>query len=268
MISVIIPTFRPGNYINTCLDSFCAQTIQKELVEIILVLNGDKEPFFHQLTLYAEEHAEWNIRLLHSQSKGVSNARNLGIQEARGEFIVFADDDDWVSPSYLKELYQRASSDGIVLSNVIAKGRDKLSSEPYFIAEAFHHIAGKADIDIFEARSYFSVPVGKIIPRQIIDCDLFPTDFSLGEDALFMFAISRRVRHITTTSPDATYFVWLRPSSASRSSYTYGFRVKLALRTAIRYTTIFLKHPRSYHFTFFLSRIVATLRKLFQRNYQ
>lgn len=266
-ISVIIPTYRPESYIYECLDSLLHQTLPQEQFEIIVVLNGERNPYEEQLSEYARN-ASSTIQILYSEKKGVSSARNLGIDQSKGQYIVFVDDDDWVSPNYLENLVAQADENCVVLSNLVAVGDDKTTPENHFISNAYVRNAGQKNLTLFKTRSFFSSPVGKIIPRNVIGGDRFFPDFTLGEDSLFMFTISRRVKKIQLASSDTIYYVWKRASSASRSHYSYFFRVKLAMRTTIRYITLFLKDPFNYDFPFFLSRVVATLRKLFQKTYQ
>ncbi|MBR6444821.1 MAG: glycosyltransferase family 2 protein [Prevotella sp.] len=267
-ISVIIPTYRPDTYIFKCLESLLNQTLPKNQFEIIVVLNGDKEPYEKQLSEFAERFGEQTIQILYSEEKGVSNARNTGIEASKGKYLVFVDDDDWVSPNYLTNLLSQADPNTIVLSNVVAIDEDRKTPTQHFMSDAYAKNKGNKNVSLFKIRSYFSSPCGKIIPRNVIGDNRFLRNFSLGEDALFMFDISRKVKRIQMASPDTIYYIWIRKNSASRSHYSYFFRLKLAMRTAWRYTTIFLRNPFGYHFPFYLSRIVATFRKLFQKTYK
>ena len=114
-ISVVIPTYKPGAYIWECLDSLGRQTLSKEEFEVIIVLNGEKEPYFSQIEDYVRQHeGELNMRLLYSEKSGVSNARNMGIDEARGEYLTFIDDDDWVTDNYLYNLFAKADSAAVI----------------------------------------------------------------------------------------------------------------------------------------------------------
>ena len=268
-ISVIIPTYKPGNYIYECLDSLCRQTLPKEQFEVIVVLNGEKEPFFSQIKDYAKKHInKVSILLLYSEKAGVSNARNMGIDKARGDYLTFVDDDDWVSDNYLAHLMEKADVSTIVASNVILTDEDTGKEMVYFLTDAYNRVAGLKHPSLFTARSFLSPPFCKLIPQAIISSDRFPTDFSLGEDSIFIFTISKRLKEIRFTDADTVYFVRYRSASASHRHYSYSFRVKLALRTSLRYVGLYLKSPFDYDFKFFLSRIAATLLKLFWKSYQ
>ena len=84
--------------------------------EVLIVLNGDKEPFFSDISDLIQDYH--NIKLIYTPLKGVSNARNIGIESSIGDYICFIDDDDIVSPSYLERLLEQASADTISISNV------------------------------------------------------------------------------------------------------------------------------------------------------
>ena len=85
-ISVIIPSFKPDNYIDACLASLAVQTIPKESFEVIVILNGCEEPWKTNLSQLLErfriEHGMCGI-LLHSDWGSVSNARNMGLAKAK-----------------------------------------------------------------------------------------------------------------------------------------------------------------------------------------
>ena len=117
-ISVIIPTYLPKDYLWECMDSLENQTLSKDEFEVILVLNGEREPYESNIRKKLHEYTFTN-KLLYSTPNGVSRARNLGLDHAQGQYICFIDDDDWVSDSYLEELLSRANANSIVAANVI-----------------------------------------------------------------------------------------------------------------------------------------------------
>ena len=120
MISIIIPTYRPQDYLWQCLDSFAAQTLDKRLWELVVVLNGESEPWLNQLKDYRDSHPDMHIQIFHTETTGVSNARNIGLDKAKGEYIGFVDDDDYVSPTYLEELASIATPDTVSAAFSIA----------------------------------------------------------------------------------------------------------------------------------------------------
>ena len=115
-ISVIIPTYKPQAYLWECLGSLCRQTFDKNAFEIILILNGCKEPYYAQIKEYISVNMSGcNVILLQTDTGGVSNARNIGLDIAKGEYITFIDDDDYVSSKYLECLYEKVAIDTVSL---------------------------------------------------------------------------------------------------------------------------------------------------------
>ena len=94
-ISVIIPTYKPDYYIWECLNSIVSQSLDKGNYEVFIILNGDKEPFFTEIESYLKNNNLNNFHLIYTQKKGVSNARNIGLDRAKGDYICFVDDDDF-----------------------------------------------------------------------------------------------------------------------------------------------------------------------------
>lgn len=269
IISVIIPAFKPQDYIYKNLEALHLQTLSQEQFEVIIVLNGPKEPYYNDLSAYIAAHAD-NVKLYYSENPGVSNARNKGIELSCGQYLTFIDDDDWVSNTYLESLLFQANTENIVTSNfTIIDDSTGEETDQYlnYLPKVYQRLKGKENPSFFAARSFLSPPVGKLIHRDIIGSCRFNTKFALGEDSLFCFEISKNIRHIRLSSEDAIYYVRIRKESASHRHYTYWFRVKLALRTSCEYFRLYLKNPTQYNIPLFISRVVATLRKLIHKAY-
>lgn len=267
-ISVIIPTYKPKEYLYKCLDTLSKQTLSLNKFEIIIVLNGDKEPYFNQIENYISRLQLTNTKLLYTETSGVSNARNTGIDASCGDYITFIDDDDYVTPDYLQSLLNKADTDIITVSNIIAIDDSTGEQESCYLTDAFQHIKGKEKASLPDARSFMSPVGGKLISRSTIGNSRFPLNFKLGEDSLFMFDISRNVNYIVPTAEETKYYYTTRQNSASRQNFTYLFRVRLAFRMICAFTKLWLKAPTKYNFPFFLTRIASQLRKLTQKVYQ
>ena len=89
-VSIIIPVYNSGPYLNKCLDSVLAQTMQE--LEIILVNDGSTDGSPAILEDYALRDAR--IRIISQENQGLSGARNTGIRAARGSYLTFLDSDD------------------------------------------------------------------------------------------------------------------------------------------------------------------------------
>ncbi len=101
-ISVIVPIYKTEKYLRKCIDSILAQTFED--FELILVDDGSPD----QCGAICEEYAASNskVRVFHKENGGISSARNVGIEAALGNWIVFVDSDDHVEASYLQNMVQ------------------------------------------------------------------------------------------------------------------------------------------------------------------
>lgn len=104
-VSVIIPIYNVEKYLKKCVDSILNQTFEK--YEIILVDDGSPDNCPKIADDYAEKYPEI-ITALHKKNGGVGDARNFGIEHARGEYILILDSDDYVEPNMLECLYNNA----------------------------------------------------------------------------------------------------------------------------------------------------------------
>ena len=256
-ISVIVPTYRPDAYLFECLDSLRHQTLPMNQWEGIIVLNGCDEPWRTQINAYLKQHKASNIRLIQTDAPGVSNARNIGMEAAQGDYIAFIDDDDYVSDTYLERLLAIASPDTIAASYTRAFS-DTQDYIPYYIEREYKRFAGKGAVPFYKAKRYFGGPCMKLIHRAIIDGTRFDTRFRNGEDSLFMFEISKHIRFIHLTDTDAVYYRRLRAGSASMGQQRCKAFIN-RLRLMHAYHAVYRREPKAYRFEFYITRLIASL---------
>lgn len=256
LISVIIPTFRDEGFIWECLDSICNQTIAKENYEIIVVLNGKNEEYHQSLKLYSNN---INIKLLHTELLGVSNARNIGLDAAQGEYITFIDDDDYVSENYLQSLIDVASTDTIATSYTIGIDENgNALSTPYRIEKEYLNYAKHGKQPFYKPSRYMDGTWTKLIHRTIIGDLRFDKNFKNGEDSLFMFAISKNIQYINFTDKTAIYYRRFRRGSASQN-YNICYNIKNSINLMKSYTVIYAKSSKRYNLFFYLTRLRGSI---------
>ena len=105
-ISVILPIFNGDFYLQEALDSIVNQTIIDD-IEVIMVDNGSTDDSRHIIEKYALDYD--NFYAYHIENKGVTFARNFGMDLAKGEYIHFMDADDYLSSEAYEKLYNLAS---------------------------------------------------------------------------------------------------------------------------------------------------------------
>ena len=146
LFSIIIPIYNVEKYLNLCLDSVLAQEFAD--YEIILVDDGSTDNSPAICDEYAEKNTK--IRVIHKTNGGLSDARNFGIKEAQGDYLMFLDSDDfWNGRNVLSELH-----------NII--------------------VERNPDIIIHELSSFYDL--GKIVPRKFKNKDIQNFSFDFKRD--------------------------------------------------------------------------------------
>lgn len=259
-ISVIIPTYKPQSYIWECLDSICGQTFPKNDFEVILVLNGCKEPYDGQIREYISNHPEVQWNFIQTDQGGVSNARNIALDVAKGEYVAFIDDDDYISPTYLEELYAKSDDKTIAVSNSFAFNDgypEKLLN--YEMTSAFNTYSPNGRMSSSKVRRFFSGPCMKLISMSFIQGRRFDVRFKNGEDSLFMFLISDKYKYVDFTSSNAIYYRRYREGSAVKSKMNKKYVLKNSFKMMGEYTRIFLSHPFRYSIRRYMKAILGSL---------
>lgn len=261
-ISVIVPTYKPQAYLWECLDSIYNQTFPKTEYELILVLNGCNEPYNAQIKDWLAKHSDFQVQYIQTDEGGVSNARNIALDKVRGEYVAFVDDDDLVSPSYLKELYDCVSPDTISLCYPYAFNDGKFDWQlPYTITEAYDHCIKHNTRKLqSKVRKYFSGPCMKLIPMSFIQGRRFDVRFKNGEDSLFMFLISDKIKKVAFTSKNAVYYRRYREGSAVTTKRTKKEEILNSLRCMKEYTKIFFRDGYSLYFYF--TRVLGAIKSM------
>lgn len=102
LVSVIIPVFNASRYLHRCIDSILSQTFEGA-IEILLVDDGSTDNSGAICDEYAANYS--CITVYHTENRGASLARRLGLEKSAGEYVTFVDSDDYVAPNYLSRLF-------------------------------------------------------------------------------------------------------------------------------------------------------------------
>ena len=103
LVSVVVPVYKiKEEYLRACVGSLLEQSLKE--IEIILVDDGSPDRCGKICDKLAE--TDCRIRVIHQRNKGVSAARNRGMEQARGKYLSFVDADDWIDPDTLAEAYR------------------------------------------------------------------------------------------------------------------------------------------------------------------
>lgn len=166
LFSIIVPIYNVERYLEQCIESVLAQDYQN--YELILVDDGSPDNSIDICIKYAKQYS--NIVVIHKINGGVSDARNAGIQIARGEYLMFLDSDDyWEGKTILSDLQKiiNESNPDIIFNYVSDVFPDKIVN--YYIKRDKLIGSFKEDFqDLYQDGIYLGFPWTKIIKKEII----------------------------------------------------------------------------------------------------
>ncbi|GHU08042.1 hypothetical protein FACS1894151_03290 [Spirochaetia bacterium] len=203
-VSVIIPVYNTSPYLCRCLDSVTGQTLRD--IEIICVNDGSTDNSLEILRGYEQKDRRLKV-IDFAENRGVSAARNAGMEAALGEYIGFVDSDDYVELDFYEKLYQKAIETGAD----IAKGRIRREN-----------IILDDNTNIKKDKMYFyyyftSAVYNRIFLKANGIC--FPEGLAYEEDPVFTIYAAAAAQRISFND-DAWYEYVKRPNSATEAPFS------------------------------------------------
>lgn len=181
-ISVIVPVYNAESTIRRCVDSILAQTYTD--FECLLIDDGSKDLSRAICDEYAEKDSR--VRVFHKENGGVSSARNVGLDNMRGEWVTFVDSDDYLQSGFLESLAFFSDSD-LVIGNCIWVNDNE---EKLLVNDIPSGIFTKEVIlPKYLYGVEFNVPWGKLFKSSVIATkDIrFKMDMRVAEDLCFVY---------------------------------------------------------------------------------
>lgn len=203
-LSVIVPVYRAEKYLKRCIDSIVNQTYKN--LEIILVDDGSPDKSGEICDVY--EKKDRRIRVLHQKNKGVSAARNAGLDMASGDFVGFVDSDDYIN----KRMYE------VLLSNCLKFDAEvSICRLARFEGEAVHVESKQPDkINMLSAREalinmhgrdgqVYTVPCNKLYRRDLFEGLRYPLN-KINEDEFLIYKVMDNAKGIVLTEEVLYYY--------------------------------------------------------------
>ena len=211
-VSVIVPVYNPGANIDDCIDSLLGQSLPPEEYELIFVDDGSTDETPARLDALAAEHD--NVRVEHIPNSGwPGRPRNIGIEMARGEYVYFVDNDDWLGRDALERLYDRAVRDDadIVIGKVVGHGK--------FVARSVFK-RDRKDVTLEWAPLVRLLTPHKLFRRALLDeHDIrFPEGRRRLEDHVFIMHAYFHAQRISVLA-DYPCYHWVMRHTEDNASY-------------------------------------------------
>ena len=207
-ISIIVPVYNVEQYLPRCIDNILNQSFAD--LELLLIDDGSKDKSGAICDEYADK--DDRIRVYHKENGGVSSARNIGLENARGEWLAFIDGDDEITEGYFNIRQEHESVDVIIKPYCVvnADGRVTCHNNELSI------LTGKDKIFRYYVQKRNNALWDKIIKRKTIGTKRFNTNVSIGEDFLFFLGVLPNVKSIAFDDT-GSYRYFLRQGSAMQS---------------------------------------------------
>lgn len=185
MISIIVPVYNCIRILDKCIEAICVQTIEDW--ELLLVDDGSTDGSDQLCDRFASEDAR--IHVFHKPNGGVSSARNMGLDHAQGEYVMFCDSDDWVEPEWCEQLYLAAVENPgcLPVCNYYRSAPDCETINRKGQCQAIEDRIAKEDFFSLNQYELLGIPWNKIFRRTILEENhiRFRPNLSLGEDLIF-----------------------------------------------------------------------------------
>lgn len=214
LISVIVPVYNTVDYLERCVDSIRRQTWRN--LEIILVDDGSTDNSGALAEKMALE--DKRVRVFHKENGGSSSARNLGISQAKGDYIGFVDSDDYIEPEMYERLLAAALTENLLMVQV---SRDEIDEQgnrmedvcvPPEQAELWDCEQFMRELLLHKGDCSFCT---KLIHASLLREERFP-DGELNEDFNLLVRLLPKVPAVAVL-PEQDYHVFYRYGSNTRT---------------------------------------------------
>lgn len=185
-ISVIVPVYNAEKYLHRCIDSVLAQTYTD--FELLLIDDGSKDKSGEICDEYAQKDSR--VRVFHKENGGVSSARNLGLDNAKGEWITFVDSDDWVDIEWLQTIFENIPKyHGLDIVRYGYTCHQDDGMEGNTVKAITARVATNTEnfVVYSEESQYYEMVWNTLIRLSVVGDIRFKIDIQWSEDYIFMY---------------------------------------------------------------------------------
>lgn len=225
LVTVIIPVYNTERMLERAAESALTQSYAN--IEIIIVDDGSTDRSGEIADRLAGEHA--NIRVYHTEEKGVSAARNLGLSQAKGAFLTFLDADDALDEYLVEKLVAVHNRTGADICGCMFSGQDSRKKAD----GSTHTQTGREIIEKSILRDHDTRVWSKLFTRESIGDHRFDEELTIGEDTLFFLSLIDR-KTTYTLLDDRLYLYTVNPEGAMEKPFVPSYMDQLRCWEKVR----------------------------------
>lgn len=208
LVSIVVPIYNVETYLERCIQSILEQSYKN--LQIILVDDGSTDESGHIADIWHKK--DQRILVIHQANAGLSAARNSGIKQAKGDFILFVDSDDWIHPRMVQKMVQEANDNTIVSCGMMTARDNNVEPIPWFKEKQILSSAEALDY-LVDNTIFTSHVMRNLYPAHIFNDLLFPVG-KLYEDIRIMHRLFQKVSAVCVI-PQYFYYYYVRSNSIS-----------------------------------------------------
>jgi len=272
-ISIIIPVYNAERYLHKCIDSVL--TGKRSFTELILVDDGSTDNSSRIIDLYASLNEK--IIAVHQANKGVSKARNVGIEKASGQWIYFLDSDDWIEPNYLSNFIKDAENYDLIIQGFATDNVDTGETKNVRF-KANHKLKNYEVIEMlqYKKNAHNGYLWHRLFKRSIITKNnlRFVEGCNFAEDGLFFLQYMKYVKKTNVLVTSGHHYV-IHNSSLTNKKYPNEFYLSMAdmyykalneIEGDIRYKIFYQNYTWQLVFYWIITRLLYTENKQLKKD--
>lgn len=214
IISIIVTVFNSEAYLSRCLPKILTQSFCD--FELLLIDDGSTDSTGEICDEYAKK--DKRIRVFHERHKGVAHARQVGLDNAKGEYFIYIDADDYIEENFIEEmlLCARSTNSDIVICDYLELKKDNT----IYHKEQPTELSGISYLNDILANKCYGALWNKMILTQLVKDNnaRFPQDFSMREDVVFISQFIPQARKLSYI-PKALYIYNRQNVSSLTNNY-------------------------------------------------
>ena len=217
LVSIVVPVFNAEKYLERCIKSISEQIYSN--IEIILVDDGSTDNSKKICELWKKK--DNRIQYIYQENAGVSSARNIGIDSANGDYIVFVDADDYLDINFICYMmsFQKDNDFDLIISNAIDVYDNGKTDEMNFGSEMVLLDKNEAAVHFLASDLFSSVCWGRLYKKSIVNLIRFDLTMRIAEDSRFLWSAINACQKICVV-PERHYFYYIHSASVIHSGFS------------------------------------------------